>query len=107
MTVLNSQVVVGVDVAKDEIVVYRSDLDVIKVVSNARSALNTWLKTPPANSPLAIEATTELAHEMGHDVYVIDCRRFNRYCGGINVRAKTDALYATLLMGYLRKSLMG
>ncbi|WP_166226359.1 IS110 family transposase [Pseudomonas atagonensis] len=110
MTILDSQVVIGVDVAKDEIVVYRSDLDAIKIVSNARPALKKWLKTLPANSALAIEATgiyhldtTELAHEMGHDVYVIDGRRLNRYRDGINVRAKTDALDAALLARYLRK----
>ena len=100
MTILNSQVVVGVDVAKDEIVVYRSDLEKLKSRPSDRPP-HTWLKTLPAHSAIALEATniyhldtTELAHEMGHDVYVIDGCRLNKYRDGIGIRAKTDALDA-------------
>lgn len=110
MTIHDSQVVIGVDVAKDEIVVYRSDLEQILIVENERSALGKWLKALPANSAIALEATniyhldtTEMAHEMGHDVYVIDGSRLNRYRDGIGVRAKTDALDAALLARYLSK----
>jgi transposase len=110
MTILDSQVVIGVDVAKDEIVVYRSDLGKVQDVSNERSALHKWLKTLPAHSAIALEATniyhldtTELAHEMGHDVYVIDGSRLNRYRDGIGIRAKTDALDAVLLARYLSR----
>ncbi|MCP1498848.1 transposase [Pseudomonas migulae] len=110
MTIHVSQVVVGVDVAKDEIAVYRSDLEQVLIVSNERSALKVWLKALPANSAIALEATntyhldtTEMAHEMGHDVYVIDGSRLNRYREGIGIRAKTDALDAALLARYLSK----
>lgn len=110
MTIHVSQVVVGVDVAKDEIVVYRSDQEQVLIVSNERSALKKWLKELPANSAIALEATniyhldtTEMAHEMGHDVYVIDGSRLNRYREGIGIRAKTDALDAALLARYLSK----
>ena len=110
MTILDSQVVIGVDVAKDEIVVYRSDLGKVQDVTNERSALLKWLKTLPAHSAIALEATniyhldtTELAHEMGHDVYVIDGSRLNRYRDGIGIRAKTDALDAVLLARYLSR----
>lgn len=98
MTILDSQVVVGVDVAKDEIVVYRSDLQKTLKVANKRSTLKQWLKTLPMNSAIALEATniyhldtTEMAHEMGHDVYVIDGSRLNKYRDSIGMRAKTDA----------------
>ena len=110
MTISNSQVVVGVDVAKDEIVVYRADQQKTQVVTNERAALKQWLKKLPANSAIALEATntyhldaTEMAHEMGHDVYVIDGSRLNRYRDGIGIRAKTDALDAVLLARYLSK----
>lgn len=110
MTILSSQVVIGVDVAKDEVVVYRSDLEQTLIVANERSALKKWLKTLPANSAIALEATniyhldtTEMAHFMGHDVYVIDGSRLNKYRDGIGVRAKTDALDAALLARYLSK----
>lgn len=110
MTIHDSQVVVGVDVAKDEIVIFRSDQEKVLVVTNERSALEKWLKKLPANSAIALEATnvyhldtTEMAHAMGHDVYVIDGSRLNRYRDGIGVRAKTDALDAVLLARYLSK----
>ena len=70
MTILDSQVVVGVDVAKDEIVVYRCDEESTLIVANERSALKRWLKLLPDNCALALEATntyhldtTEIAHE--------------------------------------------
>jgi len=110
MTILDSQVVIGVDVAKDEIVVYRSDQEKVQLVTNERSALQKWLKTLPAHSAIALEATniyhldtTELAHEMGHDVYVIDGSRLNKYRDGVGIRAKTDALDAVLLARYLSR----
>jgi transposase len=110
MTILDSQVVVGVDVAKDEIVVYRSDLQKTLKVANKRSTLKQWLKTLPMNSAIALEATniyhldtTEMAHEMGHDVYVIDGSRLNKYRDSIGMRAKTDALDAELLARYLSR----
>ena len=110
MTILDSQVVVGVDVAKDEIVVYRCDEESTLIVANERSALKKWLKLLPDNCALALEATntyhldaTEIAHELGHDVYVIDGSRLNKYRDGIGVRAKTDALDAVLLARYLGK----
>ncbi|SEJ62068.1 hypothetical protein SAMN03159382_03465, partial [Pseudomonas sp. NFACC23-1] len=45
MTILTSPTVVGIDVAKAEIVVYRSDLQTIDTVKNDRAALKRWLKT--------------------------------------------------------------
>lgn len=108
MTILTAQVVVGVDVAKAEIVIYRSDLQQIEVVANERSALKKWLKKLPAHTAIGLEATgiyhldtTELAHDMGHDVYVIDGSRVNKYRESLGIRAKTDALDAHLLARYL------
>ena len=110
MTILDSQMVVGVDVAKDEIVIYRSDLEKTLNIANKRSTLKQWLKTLPAHSAIALEATniyhldtTEMAHEMGHDVYVIDGSRLNKYRDGIGMRAKTDTLDAELLARYLSR----
>ncbi|NJP64693.1 IS110 family transposase, partial [Pseudomonas brassicacearum] len=38
MTILTSQTVVGIDIAKAEIVVYRSDLQAIDTIKNDRTA---------------------------------------------------------------------
>lgn len=53
MTILTSQTVVGIDIAKAEIVVYRADLETIEAVKNDRAALKRWLKTLPAQSAIA------------------------------------------------------
>ncbi|NWE01504.1 IS110 family transposase, partial [Pseudomonas sp. IPO3749] len=58
MTILNSPTVVGIDVAKAEIVAYREDLETIQIVANDRETLGRWLKTLPAQSSIALEATS-------------------------------------------------
>lgn len=108
MTILTSQTVVGIDIAKVEIVVYRSDLQTTDSIKNDRTALKRWLKTLPAQSAIAVEATNiyhldtvELAHAMGHQVYVVDAYRVSNYRRGIGQRAKNDPCDARLLARYL------
>ncbi|MDD0982405.1 IS110 family transposase, partial [Pseudomonas shahriarae] len=79
MAMTVSQSIIGVDVAKAEVVVYQSETAETKIVSNKKSELKAWLKSLPAGSAIAIEATNiyhvdtvNLAHSMGHIVYVID-----------------------------------
>lgn len=108
MTILTSPTVIGVDVAKAEIVVYREDLETIQTIVNDRQTLGRWLKTLPAHSSIALEATStyhldtaELAHEMGHRVYMVDAYRLSHYRESIGQRAKTDPCDARLLARYL------
>ncbi len=108
MTILTSQTVVGIDIAKAEIVIYRSDLQTTDTIQNDRTALKRWLKTLPAQSAIAVEATNiyhldtvELAHAMGHQVYVVDAYRVSNYRRGIGQRAKNDPCDARLLARYL------
>lgn len=108
MTILSSQTVVGVDIAKAEVVVYRSDRPTTDTIKNDRTALKRWLKTLPAQSAIAVEATNiyhldtvELAHAMGHQVYVVDAYRVSNYRRGIGQRAKNDPCDARLLARYL------
>lgn len=108
MTILASQTVVGIDIAKAEIVVYRSDLQTTDTIKNDRTALKRWLKTLPAQSAIAVEATNiyhldtvDLAHAMGHQVYVVDAYRVSNYRRGIGQRAKNDPCDARLLARYL------
>jgi transposase len=108
MTILTSPTVIGIDVAKAEIVVYREDLKVAQIIENNRETLSRWLKALPAQCSIAVEATSiyhldtvELAHEMGHRVYVVDAYRVSHYRESIGQRAKTDACDARLLARYL------
>ena len=108
MTILNSSTVVGIDVAKAEIVAYREDLETIQIIANDRETLSRWLRALPAQSSIALEATStyhldtvELAHEMGHRVYVVDAYRLSHYRESVGQRAKTDPCDARLLARYL------
>lgn len=108
MTILTSPTVIGIDVAKAEIVAYREDLKTTQHINNDREALGRWLKELPAQSSIALEATSiyhldtvELAHEMGHRVYVVDAYRLSHYRESIGQRAKTDPCDARLLARYL------
>lgn len=108
MTILTFSTVIGIDVAKAEIVAYREDLNSTQVIDNTREAIGRWLKTLPAQSSIALEATSiyhldaaELAHGMGHRVYIVDAYRVAHYRESIGQRAKTDPCDARLLARYL------
>ncbi|UFH49910.1 IS110 family transposase [Pseudomonas sp. KNUC1026] len=99
----------GVDVAKDELVIYRSDCDSLTRIPNTKPQIKAWLRSLPAQTAIALEPTnayhydvTELAHAAGFDVFVIDGYRLNNYRKGIGQRAKTDPCDARLLARYLK-----
>lgn len=108
MTILSSPTVIGIDVAKAEIVAYREDLKITQHISNDRPAIGRWLQSLPAQCSIALEATSryhldtvEMAHELGHRVYVVDPYRVSHYRESVGQRAKTDPCDARLLARYL------
>jgi transposase len=110
MAMTVSQSIIGVDVAKAEVVAYRNETAETQIVVNKKNELRAWLKSLPAGSAIAIEATNtyhldtvNLAHSMGHQVYVIDGYCLNHYRKGTGGRAKTDLTDAQLLARYLKK----
>lgn len=105
-------IMVGIDVSKAELVVARSDSQSIATIGNTLRAIRSWLKTLPAGSHLALEATgvyhrrlTSLAHQVGHEIYLLDGYRLNRYRDGVGGRAKTDPADARLILRYVSKEL--
>ncbi|QAX83156.1 IS110 family transposase [Pseudomonas sp. DTU12.3] len=101
--------IVGVDVAKNELVIYQAELDLLETISNDKTAIKKWLKALPAPVDLAIESTNiyhlafaDLAHEAGCTIYMVDGYALSHYRIGVKVRAKTDALDAKLLARYLK-----
>lgn len=99
---------IGVDVAKDELVVASSQADECIRVVNHKQAIGAYLKTLSGPVAMAIEATSvyhlefvEQAYRKGHTMYLIDGYRLKRYREGIGGRAKTDASDAKLLLRYL------
>lgn len=112
MTIVDSRTVVGVDVAKKDIAIYRRDLNEHWTALNEAASLKRWLKTLPAHCAIALEATNtyhlnvlELAYEMGHQVFVIDPGCLNKYRSSLSKRAKTDSSDAELLARYLAKEM--
>jgi transposase len=99
---------IGVDVAKAELVI-SIDGETPFTLDNTPGAIRGWLKGLHGPLRLALESTgvfhLELAcqaHRRGHEVYLIDGYRLNRYREGVGGRAKTDASDARLLVRYLR-----
>ncbi|WP_241775541.1 IS110 family transposase, partial [Pseudomonas corrugata] len=108
MPVAITQSIVGVDVAKDELVIYHAESDRLETIPNTKAAIKKWLKALPAPVDVAIEATNiyhqefvNLAYAQGCVIYVIDGYELSHYRKGVKIRAKTDALDARLLARYL------
>lgn len=104
-----SKSIVGVDVAKVELVTYQVDLDLLVSIANEKPAIKSWLKTLPRTAAIAVEATNiyhvdlvELAYESGFDVYIIDGFQLSNYRKGVGGRSKTDASDARLLARFLK-----
>ena len=100
---------VGADVSKAELWLARQDVAGVQVVVNERGAIRKWLKGLPQGSRLAVEATNvyhlalvEEAHALGHQVFVVDGYRLNRYRESVGQRTKTDRTDAALLLRYLK-----
>lgn len=103
-----SQFVIGIDVAKAELVVYFQDSGDQTVLSNTKPDIKKWLKQQPPNTALCVEATNifhldvvEMAHEKGFKVYIVDGYQLSNYRKGVGGRVKTDASDAALLARYL------
>lgn len=101
--------IIGVDVAKVELVIYQMDDDSLLAIQNDKTPIKHWLRGLPAGSALAVEATNiyhldlvELAHEAGFAVYVIDGFQLSNYRKSIGGRSKTDTSDAKLLARFLK-----
>ncbi|MBZ9537606.1 transposase [Modicisalibacter tunisiensis] len=102
------QTVIGIDVAKHDLVVYRQDLEAQETLENRKPVLKQWLRGLPPHCAIAVEATgtyhvalIELAYQLGHEIYVVDGFQLHHYRQGVGGRAKTDSSDARLLARYL------
>jgi len=109
MPVSLSKPIVGVDVAKNELVIYQADNDLLKEIPNTKTSIKQWLNTLPGTVAIAIEATNiyhldfaDLAYEAGCAIYMVGGYELKHYREGVKIRAKTDALDAKLLARYLK-----
>jgi transposase len=106
---MQSALFIGVDVAKDNIVVACSKASfATRTVPNKSAALKTFLQSLPPQSCIAMEATggyhqnlADLAHQLGLRVYVLNPRDLYHYAKGVGLRAKTDRVDAAMIARFL------
>lgn len=102
------QITLGIDTAKDELVVYHFELGQRFTVTNTAAEIRAWLRTLTGSVRLAIEPTNtyhlaliDQAHALGHTVYLINARQIAHYRRAIDQRHKSDPHDAALLARFL------
>jgi transposase len=105
---LVTEITLGIDVSKEELVICDWDTEAISTLENQAGAIKAWLKSLYGPVRIAIEPTShyhleviEQAHELGLEVYLINPRQLVHYRVAVNVRNKTDPQDAWLLARYL------
>ena len=103
-----TKITLGIDVAKDQHVIYNWQTSQTTVLPNEIGDIKTWLKTFHGPVRIAIESTSNYhlilvdeALALGYEVYLVNPRQLVHYREAVNVRNKTDPLDAWLLARYL------
>jgi transposase len=105
---LVSQITLGIDVSKAELVICDWESKEISTLENQSSVIKAWLKSLYGPLRIAIEPTShyhlevvQQAHALGIKIYLINPRQLAHYRLAVNVRNKTDPQDAWLLARYL------
>jgi len=103
-----AKITLGVDVAKDQHLIYNWQTQQTTRLPNQRSDIKAWLNTLHGPVRMAIEPTSHYhlvmvdeALALGHEVYLVNPRQLAHYREAVNERNKTDSLDAWLLARYL------
>jgi len=110
-TIVANQVVkitLGIDVAKDQHLIFNWQSQQTTRLANQRSDIKAWLGTLHGPVRMAIEPTSHYhlvmvdeALALGYEVYLVNPRQLAHYREAVNERNKTDPLDAWLLARYL------
>jgi transposase len=103
---------IGVDVAKDELVIAHSASPhappVVSAMANQAKAIAAWLATLPAGSAIAMESTgryhqtlAQLSAKAGLAVYVLNAKDIYFYARALGTRGKSDRLDAQVILRYI------
>ena len=102
------QITLGIDVSKDELVIYNWNTEERSTVGNDPAVIKAWLRALQGAVRIAIEPTStyhldfvEAAVARGYLVYLINPRQLAHYREAVNERNKTDPVDAYLLARYL------
>lgn len=108
MAKLVSEITLGIDVSKHELVIYNANTQALTRLENHAEAINHWLGTLSGPVRLAVEPTShyhlalvEQAHTLRQRVYLVNARQLAHYRIAVGERNKTDAADAALLARYL------
>lgn len=103
-----SQITLGIDVAKDELVIADWDTGEIKTLINNPSEIQAWLGSLHGLVRMALEPTSfyhlalaDEAQARGHQVYLVNPRQLAYYREAVGQRHKSDPQDALLLARYL------
>ena len=96
---------IGVDVAKDEIVVACSESSFpVRQIANQHAAVLAFLKELPVGSRIGVESTgsyhelfAEAAHQLGFLVFLLNPKDTRHYAKAVGLRGKTDRVDAELI----------
>jgi transposase len=96
---------IGVDVAKDEIVVACSESSfAVRQIANQHAAVLAFLKGLPVGSRIGVESTgsyhelfAEAAHQLGFLVFLLNPKDTRHYAKAVGLRGKTDRVDARLI----------
>lgn len=103
-----SQITLGIDVAKDELVIADWDTGEVTTLINQPAQIRQWLASRPGPVQMALEPTShyhlamaDQAQAAGHTVYLVNPRHLAHYREAVAVRHKSDPKDAELLARYL------
>jgi transposase len=103
---MTSEMCIGIDVAKDELVI--DSEQGLFTVANTAEAIEAWLHTLPTESYIGLEATgayhqclADRAVSMGKVVYVLNPRDMRHYALGLGRRGKTDRVDAQMIRRFI------
>lgn len=102
------KITLGIDVAKDQLVIFQWDSEELITLTNQPAPIKAWLATLHGPVRIAIEPTShyhlavvEAALEKGYEVYPVNPRQLAHYRQAVNLRHKSDPHDAWLLARFL------
>lgn len=108
INLLPSPTFIGVDVAKDEVVVAAHGQATSQPLRNQAVTLKAWLKTLAPETRIGLESTggyhellATLAYQAGFTVYLLNPKDVRHYANALGKRAKTDHVDALLLARFI------
>jgi transposase len=105
-----SQIILGIDVSKQELVIHCWNSDKTITIANDGDSIDHWLNGLGGPARLSVEPTSnyhfelvERAHALDHAVYLVNPRQLVHYRESVNLRHKSDPDDAWLLARFLAK----